>query len=247
MLRIVFSQGSTVSQVKEQTDSPGVECREPFLKVVCDHFKHIYTLTKEIPHKTWYSSFCVWSCTTGTSGGTRQHENMGFFSFLTAVPLLPYFTTSAGFSLSFCTAFAFTLWANLYLTPVLQSLYSTILWQTIIDLTVMLCALKINDKNPSKTVRLILITFQVRFLSQLSDLSSYFITIHVRHCMLISYGTDLVILKTICKWKRMNIFGRTGKQSCTVYSVVLIHLAGLKNSALLLEKKNYRIFLSAVV
>lgn len=160
-----------------------------------------------------------------------------FFFFLTAVTLLPYFTTSAGFSLSFCTAFAFTLWANLCLTPVLQSLYSTILWQTIIDLTVMLCALKINDKNPSKTARLISITFQVRFLSQVSDLSSYFITIHVRHCMLISYEADFVLLQTICKWKRTNIFGRTGKQSCTMYSVVLIHLAGLENSALLLEKK----------
>lgn len=119
----------------------------------------------------------MWLCTRGTNGGTRQHKNILFFK---AVTLLPYFTTSADFSLSFCTAFAFTLWANLYLTPVLQSLYSTILWQTIIDLTVMLSALKINDKNPSKTAWLILIIFQVRFLSQLSDLSSYFITIHVR-------------------------------------------------------------------
>lgn len=174
-------------------------------------------LTKVISPRTPRSHSCwMWSCTRGTSGGMRQHKNM-FFFFLTAVTLLPYFTTSAGFSLSFCTAFAFTLRANLYLTPVLQSLYSTILWQTIIDLTVMLSALKINDKNPSKTVWLILITFQVRFLSQLSNLSSYFITLHVRRCVLISYAAGFVLLQTTCKWKRMNVFGRTGKKAapCT--------------------------------
>lgn len=141
----------------------------------------------------------------------RNKTTWKYTFFLTAVILLSYFTRSAVFSLSFCTAFAFTLWANVYLTP-----YSTILWQTIIDLTVMLSALKINDKNPSKTAWLILMTFQVRFLSQLSDLSSYFITIHVRLCVLISYGADFVLLQAICKWKRINIFGRTGKQSCAV-------------------------------
>lgn len=150
----------------------------------------------------------------------RKKTTWKYRGFLTAGTLLPYFTTSAGFSLSFYTAFAFTLWANLYLTPVLQSLYSTILWQTIIDLTVMLSALKINDKDPSKTVQLILITFQVRFLSQLSNFSSCFITIRVRHCMLISYAAGFVLLQTTCKWKRMNVFGRTGKKAalCTVCS-----------------------------
>jgi len=87
----------------------------------------------------------------------------------------------------------------------------------------MLSALKINayiGKKGSKTVWLILLTFQVRFLSQLSNLSSYFITIYMRHCMLISYSADFVLLQTLWNWKRTNIFGRTGKRSYTVYSVL---------------------------
>lgn len=166
---------------------------------LCVAILNTYILTKEISQKPpRYHSYCVWLCTRGTSGGKRQHENMGGF-FNSCYTVAIFYNICWFFSLNFCTAFAFTLWANLYLTPVLQSLYSTILWQTIIDLTVMLCALKINDKNPSKRVRLILITFRVSFFSQLSDLSNYFITIHVRHCVLISYEADLVLLQIICK------------------------------------------------
>lgn len=88
---------------------------------------------------------------------------------------------------------------------------------------------------------LILITFQVRFLSQLSNLSSYFIAIRIRRCMLISYSADFVLLQTICNWKRTNVFGRTGKKSYTVYRVLLLYMAILNNSVLLLKKKDWLI------
>lgn len=76
----LFSQGSTTSQVKQQTHSPGVECSEPFLKVVCDHFKHTHTLTKKSHIKLLGTT--ATACDYAQEEQTEEQDNTKIYFFL---------------------------------------------------------------------------------------------------------------------------------------------------------------------